>query len=269
MKHSPLTMKDFIERIRIFESQATSKLNEANPLKNAKGQFSGPEDAVVYSFTNAALKSGAVKDKSKIKRGKYNKSTGKTTSLYGANTSHTKSCGRKRMDGTNKSPTHSCSKYPEEYQEQIETQEQEGALDTALIASKDNATAISTSSDRHYKPKSSKSLKSSRNGIRVTISRKPVVETLVQKQGTKSKQQVILSDLVDGILELIESTNDDELIAHIFQELDRIPNRKMSADELKSICSKSGYVSPDRYLDFINKSALASNGKLNEPQQTK
>ena len=259
-------MKTFIEKMRIFESQLTSDMShhgEAGILSESRkkkpdcrsgnkwfdknGRFSTKEKATSWS--------GGYEDSNRTDclAGKFK------TSGDGKKKITRHLCGRRKDGG--KHP-YKCKSGEKAYQEHVEETE------TALIASKRDAVEASSRNTSEDTSPAPKSRKSKNRAIRVYVMRKPVVEALVSKSKFK-KQSVILEDIIDGILELIETTQDEDLKNYIFQELERLPNRDMSSEELRSICSKSGYVSPEKYLDFINKSALASDGKLNEPQKAK
>ena len=245
------------------------RLLEANCWRSKKGHFSSPKDAKTYSCSNKALRSGAIKNPDLIKRGKVT-SKGSISSPFGMNSSKDKQCGRTRFpDGSKISPKYSCKDYNAKY-EILDPEESE---DTALIATKTDAVsprrAISDQNRTTGNRKPSKSLKSPRRAIRVTVSRKPVIETLVQ-QGSKTKQkQVILSDVVDGILELIASTTDDELLETIHSEIGRLPQKQMSSDELVRRCRAKGFATAEEFLSLQNRMALSNKGELNQAPKEK
>lgn len=218
------------ERFDECMNNTSSCLNEANPLRDKKGHFSGPEDAVVYSFTNAALKSGAVKDKSKIKRGKYNKSSGKTTSPFGMNTSKTKSCGRKRMDGSNiSSPSHSCSKYPAKYQENLEDTEDPAApLLKIRIRSKMTPSSGKQIDEGNYNEPS-----------------KPPNFKLID---------------VMAALKVLIDQNPDEL-HFINQQFNKLGYAHRS--QLTKACRDAGFFDRNEWVQWTNQQALAAKGELN------
>jgi len=198
--------------------------SEANTFHDEKGHFTGPEDAVVYSLTNAALKSGAVKDKSKIKRGKYNKSSGKTTSLYGANTSKTKSCGRKRMDGSAKSPTHSCSKYPQKYEEN-----QEDHLNDA------QRTPF----------------------MKIKVKTSKTIEEMTDNDLSKVPNYKLIDVLAALKVMIAENPEEAEFINRQFNKLGFYHQSQLSEQ-----CSKRGYKTMDQWIEFENRQSLASKGEL-------
>ena len=216
--------KKIKERFDERMKEQTSTLIEANPLKDKKGQFTSPDKAVVYSFTNAALKSGAVKDKSKIKRGKYNKSSGKVSSLYGANTSKTKSCGRKRMDGSDKSPTHSCSKYPQKYEENQDDHSSNGQRTPFM---------------------------------KITVKSSKPLEEMTGNDLSKVPNYKLLDVLAALKVMIDQNPEEADFINRQFNKLGFYHQSQLSDQ-----CSKRGFKTMDQWIEFENRQSLASKGEL-------
>ena len=105
-------------------------LKEVNPWHHGShptkgGQFSSKKDAKVYSLSDRAKRLlGPDSELEAPLRGKVT-GGGKVNALAGMNTSRDKACGRQRMtSGDPKSPTHSCSEYPERYDEAFQALEE-------------------------------------------------------------------------------------------------------------------------------------------------
>lgn len=216
--------KKIKERFDERMKEQTSTLTEANSLHDKNGHFTGPEDAVVYSLTNAAIKSGAVKDKSKIKRGKYNKSSGKTTSLFGMNSGKT-TCGRKHVNtGASKSPTHSCSKFPAKYEE---------------------------SQDDH-----------SSNGqrtpfMKITVKSSKPLEEMTGNDLSKVPNYKLIDVLAALKVMIDQNPEEADFINRQFNKLGFYHQSQLSEQ-----CSKRGFKTMDQWIEFENRQSLASKGEL-------
>jgi len=89
-------------------------INDVNAFHGPDGRFSSADKATVYSLTR---KNKLPKDsKLKIQRGKVNKGNpyGKASAKMGQNFGKDQ-CGRKNMDGSDKSPVFDCDQYKERY----------------------------------------------------------------------------------------------------------------------------------------------------------
>ena len=204
-------------------------IQEYGTIHNSKGHFTSKDDpdARVYSITNAAK--SVVKDKSKIKRGKYNPSTGKISSPFGMNTSKDKQCGRKKMDGSDQSPKFSCSKYNARYENLDVDETNEPFLKIKIGKSIKNEDKINDS------------------GIGRTndnLSRAPNFK---------------LIDVIAALKTMIEQNPEEmNFISKQFNKLGYIHR-----SQLERACGDAGFLSRDQYLQWTNNQALAAKGELN------
>ena len=248
------------------------RLLEANCYRDKNGHFSSAKDAKTYSCTNAALKSGAITDKDKIKRGKVT-SKGKITSPFGMNTSKDKSCGRKLMSGEDISPKYSCKDYNAKY----ENQEPE---ETALIADKNGSSEPRRAiAPPKTKPGKGGKLKTPRKTIRVRVKRMLEGDDKGKKdrrddlfagwsdmkrlsRGIISEDQTEfdLPEVIDAILVLIRKTTDKSDKAFIKEQIQRLGYTKNS--DIPDACRARQMLSIEDWLKFQNANAKAIDGKL-------
>ena len=105
----------------VREELERSGLFEANPShipagKPGAGRFTKRGAGNTYSLTKNAEEEIRGSETLKVQRGKEH-SGDRVSSKFGMNgTNPKKACGRKMIDGTPKSPTRSCSEYPDLYE---------------------------------------------------------------------------------------------------------------------------------------------------------
>lgn len=203
-------------------------IQEYGTIHNSKGHFTSKDDpdAKVYSITNAAK--SVVKDKSKIKRGKYNPSTGKISSPFGMNTSKDRQCGRKKMDGSDQSPKFSCSKYNARYEN----------LD------------VDEANEPFLKIKIGRNIKNEDKIKDKTAS------GIMNSPSTLPNYKLI--DVLAALKVMIEQNPEEaDFINRQFNKLGFYHQSQLSEQ-----CSKRGFKTMDQWIEFENRQSLAAKGEL-------